>query len=70
MAKRSKEAMKKAKEAEAQKMKDQQNGIFEKCHRPTLTGVLNGEAGDCKIKPLHKEDVLLVLLTGKLLHFH
>ena len=51
MGKRSKEAMKKAKEAEAQKMKDQQNGVFEKCHRPTLTGVINGEVGDCKIKP-------------------
>ena len=51
MTRRTKEAMKKAKEAEVQKMKDQQNGTFEKCHRPTLTGVLNGEVGDCKIKP-------------------
>ena len=51
MTRRTKEAMKKAKEAEVQKMKDQQNGTFEKCHRPTLTGVLNGEVGDCKIQP-------------------
>ena len=51
MTRRTKEAMKKAKEAEVQKMKDQQNGTFEKCHRPTLIGVLNGEVGDCKIQP-------------------
>ena len=67
MGNRTKKAMKKAQEAEEQKMKDQQNGIFEKCHRPTLTGVLNGEVGDCKIL---KEDVLLVLPTEKLWHFH
>ena len=51
MTKRSKEAMKKAKEAEVHKMKDQQDGIFEKCQRPTFTEVLNGEVADCKIKP-------------------
>ena len=51
MGNRTKKAMKKAQEAEEQKMKDQQDGIFEKCHRPTLTGVLNGEVGDCKITP-------------------
>ena len=51
MGNRTKKAMKKAQEAEEQKMKDQQDGIFEKCHRPTLTGVLNGEVGDCKIRP-------------------
>ena len=51
MGNRTKKAMKKAQEAEEQKMKDQQNGVFEKCHRPTLTGVLNGEVGDCKIRP-------------------
>ena len=51
MTKRSKEEMKKAKEAEVQKMKDQQDGIFEKCQRPTFAEVLNGEVADCKIKP-------------------
>ena len=51
MGNRTKKAMKKAQEAEEQKMKDQQDVIFEKYHRPTLTGVLNGEVGDCKITP-------------------
>ena len=51
MTKRSKEALKKAKEAEVQKMKDQQDGIFEKCHQPTFTEVLNGEVPNCKVQP-------------------
>ena len=32
-------------------MKDQQDGIFEKCHRPTFTEVLNGDVQNCKVQP-------------------
>ena len=51
MTRRSNEALKKARETEIQKIKDQKAGLLKKCHQPKFRDILSGQIPNCKVKP-------------------
>ena len=51
MTRRSNEALKKARETEIQKIKDQKAGILRDCHQPRFRDILNGDVPHCEVKP-------------------
>ena len=51
MTRRSNRALKEAREVELQKIKDQKDDLLNKCYRPTLRRVEEGEIAICEIKP-------------------